>query len=453
MGSLCLWTLYVFTDVWHPYVAIKYLVIPFIMWGAFRFGPAGATLTSLVSGLLATWLTVHGCSEFAVVGLSDRDQVLALELYVSFIALIGLFMAAILAERERAKAALAESEVRYHTLFEQAGDHVFLLDFEPAIPVILDMNYAALQAHGYSRAEIVGKPITIIDPDAEFRTREDRLKLLNTEPLELFNTRHLRKNGTWFTVEVHFRTIELSGKALILSVERDITERKLAEEALHEMAHRLLEVGDMERRRLARELHDSTAQKVAGLLMILGRVESAGSGEKNNLHSLLQDAQDLAGKCAQELRTISHLLHPPLLEELGLEVALDAYLAGFTKRSGIAVRLELPENLGRLDSALELALFRVVQESLGNIHRHSGSLTARVQLTKVKDRLVLEIRDDGRGIAAERLRELREHASAFGVGITGMQQRLRQLGGELEIDSSSSGTAVLAIVPLHKKSS
>ena len=145
------------------------------------------------------------------------------------------------------------------------------------------------------------------------------------------------------------------------------------------------------------------------------------------------------------------MLHPPLLDELGLEVALDTYLTGFTKRSGIQVRLDLPPDLGRLPADMELVLFRVVQASLGNIHLHSGSRVAEVSLTRLRRRLVLEIRDRGRGIPEDQLRELREHSSGQGVGIAGMRQRLRQLGGRLEIDSSSAGTTVRAMLPLPEE--
>jgi signal transduction histidine kinase len=156
----------------------------------------------------------------------------------------------------------------------------------------------------------------------------------------------------------------------------------------------------------------------------------------------------LAQECVKEVRTISHLLYPPMLEELGLKSAISWYLDGFTKRSGIQTSFDISPDFGRLSRDLELALFRVLQESLANVHRHSGSPTAHVQLSIQRGMAVLEIRDQGKGIPSAILEESGEDwLGAIGVGLRGMKERMRQLGGSLEISSGRGGTRVTAAIP------
>jgi signal transduction histidine kinase len=182
--------------------------------------------------------------------------------------------------------------------------------------------------------------------------------------------------------------------------------------------------------------------------MALGRLGNVVGPETAEARRLVDEAQSLTDECVQEVRTLSHLLHPPLLEELGLEVALDTYITGFSRLSGVEVQLDVSASLARLSPEVELAAFRVVQESLGNMCRHSGARTAWVHLTCVRNRLVVEVRDSGHGIPAERLQQVCEQPGVHGLGIAGMRERLKQLGGELEIESGSSGTTVRAVVPI-----
>ena len=168
----------------------------------------------------------------------------------------------------------------------------------------------------------------------------------------------------------------------------------------------------------------------------------------------LRSAELLAGtfalveQCVQEVRTVSYLLHPPLLDQMGLESALRCYLDGFSTRSAIPVTVEVEPELGRLPTEVEIGLFRVVQESLGNIHRHAGCRTARIRLLPQEDQVVVEITDDGRGIAPDLLQAIRQGAPAGGVGIAGMKERLQMLGGSLEVESGGHGTTIRATVPL-----
>jgi signal transduction histidine kinase len=205
---------------------------------------------------------------------------------------------------------------------------------------------------------------------------------------------------------------------------------------------------DAERRRIARELHDSTAQQLAAAMMNLGLLEDGISRPTKKVVKLLQESLELIERCSQEVRTLSHLLHPPLLDQMGLETALRSYVEGFAQRSGIKVDLTMDPGQERFPDEIELTLFRAVQEGLGNIHRHSGSPTARIRLARTANDLILEIGDQGSGLPAETLRAIQTGSPSRGVGLAAMHERLREAGGRLEIDSTSAGTALRAIVPL-----
>ncbi len=220
---------------------------------------------------------------------------------------------------------------------------------------------------------------------------------------------------------------------------------------LRELSARLLQLQDDERRRIARELHDSVGQTLAALAMNLSAVRLDVERLTQTAHALT-DSEDLVRDMSTEVRTISHLLHPPLLDEAGLLSALRWYVEGFAVRSKINVELDLPENFGRLPRESETAIFRVVQECLTNIHRHSESPVARIRLRHRDREVLVEIADKGKGIPPEKKERL-SSTGAPGVGIRGMRERLRQLGGTLEINSNGTGTVVIVKLPVPDSSS
>jgi signal transduction histidine kinase len=215
---------------------------------------------------------------------------------------------------------------------------------------------------------------------------------------------------------------------------------------LRELSARLMQLQDDERRRIARELHDSVGQNLAALSMNLSSV-------RHDMEQLaktaiaLNDSESLVRAMVTEVRTISHLLHPPLLDELGLTSALRWYVGGFSQRSNIRVDLDMPEDFGRLPAEMETAIFRVVQECLTNIHRHSESQVARIRVRQRDHHAVVEIEDNGKGIPPKKLQEMAS-AGTPGVGIRGMHERIRQLGGTLEIKSDTDGTTVIVRLPV-----
>ena len=238
-------------------------------------------------------------------------------------------------------------------------------------------------------------------------------------------------------------------------VNEDMSARYAAERDLHEslkqmraLTGRLVRAQDDERRRIARMLHETTAQDLAVLKMQLARLTRTEAGVSEDGRAVLTDSVELAERSMTGIRTLSYLLHPPFLDEAGLLSALRWYASGFAERSGIAVDLDLPPTLERLPQDVETALFRVVQEALINIHHHAESPSAVIRLRVDRHRLTLEIEDRGRGMPPELIAQLSTGGGAPGVGIAGMRERLQQLGGTLDIESSDRGTLVRARIPL-----
>jgi signal transduction histidine kinase len=218
------------------------------------------------------------------------------------------------------------------------------------------------------------------------------------------------------------------------------------EEDLREFSRSLYQSQDEERRRIARELHDSTGQRLAILEMHLSKAKGAIPAPPGQLDEILLQCTSITRSISDELRTLSYLLHPPLLDECGLNAAIQCYVSGINQRNGLHVEVEIAQDLDRLSDEAELAIFRVVQASLTNVHLHSGASAAKVKMEQNLDGVVVTISDEGQGIPDGVL----DHSSrtkTVGIGITGMRERIRQLGGRLEIETSRNGTTLKATIP------
>jgi len=224
---------------------------------------------------------------------------------------------------------------------------------------------------------------------------------------------------------------------------------RVSELSLRQLSARLLKLQDEERRRIARDLHDTTGQKVAVLSMTLDRLAKVLDSQKPSVADALAECREVVGKIGEEIRTLSYLLHPPLLDECGLASAVLWYIEGFKKRSGIHLNVNIDEELVRLSSDAETALFRVLQESLTNVHRYSGSASADICIFRSGGSVHLEIVDYGKGIRAGTDRSASAGAPTLGVGIPGMRERVRQLGGQLEVEFGNDGTRVHASLPVQ----
>ena len=233
----------------------------------------------------------------------------------------------------------------------------------------------------------------------------------------------------------------------IVVAHEDITEVKRAQEALARLSSRLIQVQDEERRAIARELHDTTAQNLLAITLNATRLREPLGGGGESARRILAETLGLAEQCLQEVRTLSYLLHPPLLDEMGLASALRWFAEGFSRRSGIDVEVRvIEENVAMLPREIATTLFRVAQEALSNVHRHSESPSASIALHRTEQAIRLDVIDRGQGLRGQI--EPNTGAQAVGVGISGMRVRVEQLDGRLDIQSSPSGTCVTATVPI-----
>ncbi len=371
-------------------------------------------------------------------------------------------------ERKQAEELLRESEERFRLLVEAVRDYaIFMLDTEGRVAT---WNVGAERIKGYRASEIIGRHFSCFYPEEDIRSNKPQLGLEAAAREGRFETEgwRLRKDGSKFWANVVITAIRGTAGNLIGfgKVTRDFTDRMLADKALHdsqsrlqesekslrELSLHLLRTQDEERRRIGRELHDSLGQNLSFMKMKLDSLKSltGGGGKIDDIQQHLAEFGRIVADSVTEVRTISYLLYPPMLEELGLKSAISWYVDGFTKRSGIQTTLEIPCDLGRLPRDAEMAMFRILQESLTNVHRHSGSRTATVRLLLKDARLILEITDRGKGIPSANLEESGEDwTGALGVGLRGMHERMRQLGGKLELKSTSTGTTIIAEVPIE----
>jgi two-component system NarL family sensor kinase len=262
------------------------------------------------------------------------------------------------------------------------------------------------------------------------------------------------------TIRLTLSPVREQGVHTICVVATELTELietnealRVSELSLRQLSARLLKLQDEERRRIARDLHDTTGQKIAVLSMTLDRLAKLVDSGKVDVKDALMESRDVVGKIGEEIRTLSYLLHPPLLDECGLASAVLWYAEGFKKRSGIHLSVSIDEELVRLTTDAETALFRVLQESLTNVHRYSGSPSAEIRIFQSASKVHLEIVDHGKGVKSGMERPAFAGAPTLGVGIPGMRERIRQLGGQLEVEFSNEGTRVFASLPMGAEQS
>jgi PAS domain S-box-containing protein len=321
--------------------------------------------------------------------------------------------------------------------------------------IITSWNRSAERLFGYAAEEAIGQSITlIVPPDRRHEEAMILERLGRGERVDHFETVRVRKDGTTLDISLTISPVrDASGRVIGASkVARDITERKQSEKSLKEseFAARLLRLQDEDRRRTARELHDGVGQLLAAMSMNASRLETEKSNLSPDVIRCVEDNSRLIDQISADIRTLSYLFHPPLLDELGLPAPLRWYVEGFAERSKIAATLELPDDLGRLPTGHEMCLFRLVQECLTNVHRHSGSSTASVRLWRTPGEVRMEVIDGGRGIN-QGMQSKIASGESVGVGVRGMQERVKQIGGTLSIHSNANGTSVLVTLPLTEE--
>jgi len=385
-------------------------------------------------------------------------------------------------ERKQVEQALAERAL----LLDLSNDAILVRD---AADCVTYWNNSASRLYGYSREEALG------------RVTHELLQTQFPEPLECI-TEKLHRDNRWTGELIHTRKdgsqiVVVSRWALdrddrghrrrVLETNNDISQQKQSERALREsenrllaladslesqvrvrteqleqrntevlqqsaqvreLSHRLIQIQDEERRHIARELHDSAGQTLAALGINLATLLRHAKNTSPELVKVAEEGQELVTELSNEIRTTSYLLHPPLLDERGLSAALNWYVQGLKERSGLEIAKAVPDNFGRLSREMELAIFRIVQECLANVHRHSGSKVATIRMDRTDRAVFLEVEDSGSGISSERLLEIQSQGA--GVGIRGMRERVLQFGGEMKIESDGRGTKILFTLPLRQ---
>ena len=356
-----------------------------------------------------------------------------------------------------------ELRARLASIVESSDDAMISKTLDGTITT---WNKGAERLLGYTAVEAIGKHITLIVPPDRLEEEADILERLRQgKRIEHFETVRKRKDGSLVDVSLTISPLsDGSGRIVGASkVARDITEKKAAERALQQshdrlesmvekrtasvrhLSLRLLTVQDEEHRSIARELHDSVGQHLAGIKMDVDRLRKPESVD--NQSEMLAKLSESVEKCMSETRTISHLLHPPLIDELGFAAAAKWYLESFSERSGIKAKLESSSSR-RLPRSVELPLFRILQASLSNVHRHSKSSTVDVRLSIDEREARLEVKDYGKGIDPELLKQFNQSGGGAGIGLGGMRERLRELGGRLEVESSDDGALIRAVIPI-----
>ena len=377
-------------------------------------------------------------------------------------------------QRKLAEEALHREEARLRAAFTQTYSFLVLLTLDGTI---LEVNEAALRAAGKEREEILGRKFwepwwaalpdeveilkngvsrsgrgEIVQEECYFclpdgsrrfahrtltpvRDDDGNLTMIVAAGLDLTDQKEMRDE---LEGRVQRRTQELEEKNLALLQQT---------ETVRELSGRLLRAQDEERRRIARDLHDSSGQILVAVQLNLIPLQEQARNLSPEFFEGIRQSVELVEQLSKELRTVSYLLHPPLLDEVGLPAALRWYVEGYSERSKIDVQLEVPSELGRLPSDMEMTVFRIVQEGLTNIHRHSGGKQASIRLMRSAEEVCLEIRDNGQGMPGANGRSSARPVRA-GVGIQGMRERVKQLGGRFEIQSSEKGTAVNVGLPL-----
>jgi PAS domain S-box-containing protein len=416
---------------------LAFVVFPFVIWAAMRFRIAGVAIVTFLIAGIALWGTAAGYGSF--VKHNPLHNAILLQVFIAVTSVTGLILAAVVTERLRTEERMSDQA----ELLDLANDAIFVRTLDDKITY---WNQGAERLYGWKRDEVLG------------RLSHDFLKTESFRPFSEINAQLLR-DGTWQGELTHSRRDgsriavtsrwsvwrDKRGRPLgFMELNTDITERKRSETNIRALSGQLLQLRDDERRHIARELHDSSGQIIVALIMNLAVIEAEAEHLSPKAVTACRDSAELLQHMSKDLRTMSHLLHPPLLGEVGLPSAIRLYVEGFAERSKIEVTLEQSPQFGRLSSVAETAIFRIVQECLTNIHRHSGSPTARIRIARDEVEVRVEVQDEGKGVPPDGT----SPGLKAGVGIQGMRERVRLLGGRCEISSGKGGTLVVAILPL-----
>ena len=440
----------------NPYHT-AWLAVVFAAWYC-GMGPAIVTVTICTVGIWYYFLTpIHS---FNLKGVPEVSGLLGFLVFSAVVIVLGESSRRSIAKLEKAEEDLLQAQeeleqrvrertsalhrrtaevIEKATLLDLANDAIFTKAPNGSISY---WNQGAERLYGWTAEEALGRD------HAELLHTTFPIPLSEIEKHDVWEGEltHSTRDGRRIIVASRWTSLRNEAGELAgwMEINTDITARKHAENAARSLSGRILTLQDDERRRIARGLHDSLGQYLAALKMQLSLLSMSNGDEPH----LIEQANEIIDRCITETRTISHLLHPPLLDEAGFGSAARWFVEGFAQRSGIAVDLSLPPNLRRLHSDVEIALFRALQEAMTNVHRHSGSPKADIRVSMEPTHIRLDVQDYGQGIPDEVLRQMNQGAGKTGVGIAGMRERVRELGGYMAITSGSHGTLLSVLLPV-----
>lgn len=448
----------------RPIPALIYLPMPFLLAAAVRFGVKGST------GAIIIFTVASIVRAMDQTGAAAGHSVLSMQLFLAETAIPAMLLGAVVEELQRRNRELAAAlNQRNRAEIAARATETLLQSSLNALNAqfaILDGAGVILTANaGWSKAaELVaqsGERYFIGDNYLEEcergRPHQRELaaglrRIVDGEIAEFrFEFRSDFVHGHWF--QMRATRFVVDGELRVVVAHEDITEIKRSEDALRQLSGRLMRVEDESRRQIARDLHDSTAQNLLAATLGIGQALRRTPRLARAARAALEESRELIDQSQREIRTVVYLLHPPVLDAAGLPAALRWLCNGFSKRTEIRVNLGKMQDIGRLPPEVEAALFRIAQEALTNVHRHSGSHSARVSLKTTaldsKPHIVLAIEDDGRGISAGTAAPAGQlpREPYPGIGLTGMRERLRHLGGALRIETGAHGTSVFAAIP------
>jgi PAS domain S-box-containing protein len=436
-----------------------------VVFASWYCGLGPALLTVLLSAVGSVYFFVTPVHSFVIQNQQDMWALAGFLFFSSLIVVVGEANRRSMLRRDAAERTASEmreflqeriqertreleqktAEVIHQARFlDSANDAIFVRSKDNKITY---WNQGATRLYGWQEHEVLGQsPHDILHTEFPVPIAEILHSENDSWEGEL---RHRKHDGSRVIVASRWTTLrDADGRVSgWLEINTDITSRKRAEDAARRLGGRMLQLQDAERRKFARELHDGIGQYLASMKMFLDSAMRADITQAERTE-MLQESASIVERCLTETRTVSHLLHPPLLDEAGLASAIQWYAEGFSERSGIRLDLDLPPNLGRLPGDVEITLFRVLQEGLTNIHRHSHASEAGVGIVVQEGSVRMQITDSGCGIPEELLREWREMRAPLGVGMAGMLERTRDMGGSFDVQSGSTGTTLTIVIPV-----
>lgn len=441
----------------NPYHTV-WLAVVFSAW----YCGVGPAIVTVIIGAMGVWYWfLPPAYSFFGKDRTEISGVIGFLIFSAIVIIFGEFARRSIVRREKAEEELRDAQedleqrVRERTaaleqrtaeviekamLLDLANDAIFIKTKIPK-DTITYWNQGAERLYGWTAREAMGR-----NP-SELLHATYPIPLEEIEKHEVWEGEltHSTRDGRRIVVASRWTALRNKHGDPVgwMEINTDITDRKRAEKAARSLSVRILTLQDDEHRRIARALHDSLGQYLAALKMQLGLLTTSGADREQ----LISEASDIVDRCLAETRTVSHLLHPPLLDEAGFGSAARWFVEGFAERSGIAVTLDLPPTLPRLPAEIEIALFRALQEALTNVHRHAFTPKVDIRLALLPNQIRMEIQDYGQGIPSDVLRHLGDTVGKTGIGLAGMRERVHELGGSLNIHSDRPGTLLTIGLP------